>query len=75
MTSQLHRFRSWLGGLILLGIVLYPLSFGPACWVNNWCGVGADFMATFYRPFYWGVGKAKLEFVANRYAEFGAVNR
>ena len=36
-------------GLVLV-LVGYPLSFGPACWINSWTGVGGKQIATIYRP-------------------------
>src|SRR5260370_32362866 len=34
-----------------IGIALYPLSFGPACWLNRYTGIGGRWIAVAYEPF------------------------
>jgi len=36
--------------VVVLVLVLYPLSFGPACWITSHMNVGADLVPVFYRP-------------------------
>jgi hypothetical protein len=36
-------------GLVVM-LVGYPLSFGPACWISSWTGRGAEFVTAIYGP-------------------------
>jgi hypothetical protein len=35
------------------GLLLYPLSFGPACWIGERNGVGTATLSTVYCPIIW----------------------
>jgi hypothetical protein len=35
------------------GLALYPLSFGPACWLGERNGVGTRLISVVYRPILW----------------------
>jgi hypothetical protein len=37
----------------LAGLLLYPLSFGPACWFGERNGIGTAAIATAYCPIIW----------------------
>ena len=41
-------------------LVLYPLSFGPACWISSQVGVGANVLPTVYRPLLGVMSRDKL---------------
>src|SRR5215813_12587076 len=40
----------WATVVVVSLLLLYPLSFGPACWINRWTGMGKRAMAIVYRP-------------------------
>jgi hypothetical protein len=40
----------WAIVVVVSLLLLYSLSFGPACWINRWTGVGSRAMAILYRP-------------------------
>jgi hypothetical protein len=35
------------------GLLLYPLSFGPACWFGERNGIGTSTISTVYSPILW----------------------
>src|SRR5262249_23483743 len=43
----------WVTALLVVGLVAYPLSFGPACWITSRTRVGASAIPTAYRPMTW----------------------
>jgi hypothetical protein len=60
-------------GLVVV-LVGYPLSFGPACWINQRKGIGGPAIATVYRPIAWvyaHAGEPIRRFIG-WYASFGA---
>jgi hypothetical protein len=40
----------WVAGALVLLLVLYVLSFGPACWLCSRLGIWADVLPVVYRP-------------------------
>ena len=36
--------------ILLVVLVLYPLSFGPACWITSRTGIGVNALPAIYRP-------------------------
>lgn len=40
----------WTIAAVVMLLLLYPLSFGPACWLNRWTGRGNQTIAIVYRP-------------------------
>src|SRR5262245_25984190 len=67
----------WTVALVVV-LVGYPLSFGPACWVTSRTGFGASVIPTIYRPMTWawrngGVHRA-LGKTLDRYCSFGAAD-
>ena len=44
----------WATVVVVVALVAYPLSFGPACWISSRIGHGAEILPVLYRPF---VGK------------------
>jgi hypothetical protein len=43
----------WVTVVCLSSLVLYPLSFGPACWINQRSGIGSRAILIGYRPIIW----------------------
>jgi hypothetical protein len=39
--------------VVLVAVLAYPVSFGPACWIVSWAGSGSRILATAYRPIIW----------------------
>jgi len=37
----------------VVGLLFYPLSFGPACWFGERNGIGTSTISTVYRPILW----------------------
>ena len=40
----------WATVVVVAGMVAYPLSFGPACWLTSRTGLGTHALPTVYRP-------------------------
>jgi hypothetical protein len=40
----------WATVVVVVGLVAYPLSFGPACWITSRLGHGAGILPVIYRP-------------------------
>jgi|SRR6516165_7911756 hypothetical protein len=59
--------------VVVVVALLYPISFGPACWITSRMNFGASAVPIFYRPAIWsmahdtGVAKA-----ITSYSELGA---
>ena len=68
----------WATVVVVVVLVAYPLSFGPACWITSRTGKGAAFVPTAYRPILWGladdpsVEPSMLDRAINWYASAGA---
>ena len=43
----------WVAVVLVLVLVGYPLSFGPACWITSHTEIGAGILPTLYRPIIW----------------------
>jgi hypothetical protein len=43
----------WATVALVVVLVVYPLSFGPACWINGRTGVGTNAISIVYRPIIW----------------------
>lgn len=61
-------FSATVGVVSLL--VLYPLSFGPACWLSSRFTRGADLLPRVYRPITWIMerGPSQFEIVMRSYS-------
>jgi hypothetical protein len=42
----------WATVVLVVVLVAYPLSFGPACWLTSHLESGAGFVSVFYRPIF-----------------------
>ena len=40
----------WITVVLIVVLVGYPLSFGPACWISSRIGMGASLIPTVYEP-------------------------
>ena len=40
----------WATGVVVVGLVAYPLSFGPACWIVSWLNAGDKILSAAYSP-------------------------
>jgi hypothetical protein len=63
----------WATVVVVVVLVAYPLSFGPACWISSRANVGAGAVTAIYRPItsamWHNAGIAKT---MNWYSEVGA---
>jgi hypothetical protein len=64
----------WASVVLVVMLVGYPLSFGPACWINCRTEIGTRHMAVVYRPICWAWKKwpKQLQFPIRGYASLGA---
>lgn len=49
-------WRSWVLKSLLVGLMAYPLSFGPICWIASRTTTDnrdIDWMRALYRPLFW----------------------
>jgi hypothetical protein len=65
-------FWATIGVVVLL--VAYPLSFGPACWVVSRANAGADWVQFCHRPIISGlsINETRLSAVIQWYSRLGA---
>jgi hypothetical protein len=45
----------WATVVVVVALVAYPLSFGPACWITSRLNRGADLVPVVYRPITWAM--------------------
>jgi hypothetical protein len=65
----------WATVVVVVGLVAYPLSFGPACWITSRTNVGASAIPVLYRPLTWAmspVDNTTINRVSRWYAKIGA---
>jgi len=60
--------------VVVVVLLLYPLSFGPACWISSWTDCGGEWVLPFaYRPVLTAGDRSEAIWrVAKWYAELGA---
>jgi hypothetical protein len=65
----------WATVVVVVGLVAYPLSFGPACWITSRLDRGADLIPVLYRPLTWAMSPehgTTINRVSTWYAKVGA---
>jgi hypothetical protein len=63
----------WATVLVVVGLVAYPLSFGPACWISSQAEVATERLILMaYRPLTQAATTLGLGWAVHRYAEAGA---
>ena len=67
----------WATVVVVVALLAYPLSFGPACWLTSRTGVGVRLIPAIYRPLIWaslanGRGATSIGAVLVWYTELGA---
>jgi hypothetical protein len=50
MTDRKKPGLAFWATLVVVGVLAYPLSFGPACWITSHSGYGSEFVSTVYQP-------------------------
>src|SRR5579859_8098107 len=50
MSERKPTAEFWIAAILVSALVLYPTSFGPACWFNYWTGFGGKALAIAYGP-------------------------
>jgi hypothetical protein len=43
----------WTTVVVVVALVAYPLSFGPACWLASRCNLPGDWLFVVYAPMIW----------------------
>ena len=65
----------WISVALVMALVGYPLSFGPACWLASRTGTGTAVEITYYPlAWIWGFGPDPLKDVFWWYAHVGAID-
>ena len=65
----------WATVAVVVVLVGYPLSFGPACWVTSRMNIGASAIPVLYRPLTWAMSPdadTTINRVSTWYAKIGA---
>jgi hypothetical protein len=57
MTDRKKPGMAFRATVAVVVVLLYPLSFGPACWVSSRTNTGASIIPVAYRPMMWGMGR------------------
>jgi hypothetical protein len=52
MTSRKKPGVAFWATVGLVVVLAYPISFGPACWINERTGTGGRIIVAAYRPFF-----------------------
>jgi hypothetical protein len=76
MTSDSKRpsIAFW-ATVVMIAVLAYPLSFGPACWITSRLNRGAELVPVLYRPLTWAMSEksdATFNRVSRWYAKVGA---
>jgi hypothetical protein len=50
----------WCSVALIVALIAYPLSFGPACWATSRLRVGADTVSLIYQPITWAVFRSQV---------------
>src|SRR5262245_38055554 len=61
----------WITVALVVVLIGYPLSFGPACWMNNWTGVGERAISVVFYPVIWLAPRIHMDGLAIRFATCG----
>ncbi len=43
----------WVTVVAIVGVLAYPLSFEPACWISSYLDPSGDIVSLIYRPIVW----------------------
>jgi hypothetical protein len=65
----------WATVALVVVVVGYPLSFGPACWITSRTGYGVASIDSIYQPLmhsWWRGAEPSRDDLLHRYACFGA---
>jgi hypothetical protein len=62
----------WATVVVVVAMVAYPLSFGPACWLNERGFLGAAPVSALYSPVLATAENGRLPKIIDRYARLGA---
>ena len=75
MTDRKHTgWAFWTTVALVTLLVVYPLSFGPACWIASRTNAGAEWLPICYRPIVSGLSndRPRLTAVIQWYSRLGA---
>jgi len=66
----------WTAAIVVVALVGYPLSFGPACWLVSRTKFGAEWLPFCYRPIVSALSKDRPRLTAaiQWYSRLGAAN-
>jgi hypothetical protein len=60
MTDRKHPGMTfWITVSLVVVVVGYPLSLGPACWITSRMNSGASTVSMAYRPVTWGMSQSE----------------
>jgi hypothetical protein len=65
----------WATVAVVVVLVAYPLSFGPACWITSRLDRGANLVPVAYRPLTWAMSPTSdtmINRVSRWYSKIGA---
>ncbi len=63
----------WTTVVVVVLLIGYPLSFGPACWVTSRTNVGAALLPEIYCPMTWAMSRHhRIHRVLDSYARLGS---
>lgn len=65
----------WASVVLVVVLLGYPLSFGPACWISSRCGKGDEFVSTTYEPLLRMAHGTRPRFIGRSLAKYGALLR
>ena len=62
----------WATVVLVVLLVGYPLSMGPACWLSSRTSVGASMVSVAYRPLLWLARAERIAVTIGWYSELGS---
>jgi hypothetical protein len=75
MTDRKKPGVAFWATVVVVAVLLYPISFGPACWITSRTNMGASAIPAVYRPLTWAMSpnsETMINRVSTWYAKIGA---
>jgi len=75
MTDRKKPGVAFWATVVVVVVLAYPLSFGPACWITSRTNVGAEAVPVLFQPLTWAMSpdsETTINRVSRWYAKIGA---
>jgi hypothetical protein len=73
MTSRKKPGVAFWATVVVVVLMGYPLSLGPACWISSRTKTGGAVVSMFYRPMMWGMSRSgRVSNALSWYSDLGS---